>query len=184
MSLSRLGTPGSIFGLALDGVAAMRCEVGPVESTYVTMRDGVKLALDVSRPSGKYSSTSCDTILIMTRYWRGVKGEPSNHFADQFVPHGYSVVVGDVRGTGASFGVWPYHRARDETLDFSEVLDWIVAQPWSTGRVVGYGLSYTAITADRMAERNHVALKGIIPRFPDYDPYEETTTLEECRMPS
>lgn len=173
MSLSRLGTPGSIFGLALDGVAAMRCEVGPVESTYVTMRDGVKLALDVSRPLGKYSSTSCDTILIMTRYWRGVKGEPSNHFADQFVPHGYSVVVGDVRGTGASFGVWPYHRARDETLDFSEVLDWIVAQPWSTGRVVGYGLSYTAITADWMAERNHVALKGVIPRFPDYDPYED-----------
>lgn len=173
MSLSRLGTPDSIFGLALDGAAAMRCEVGPVESTYVAMRDGVKLALDVSRPLGEYSSTSCDTILIMTRYWRGVKGEPSNQFADQFVPHGYAVVVGDVRGTGASFGVWPYHRARDETLDFSEVLDWIVAQPWSTGRVVGYGLSYTAITADWMAERNHVALKGIIPRFPDYDPYED-----------
>lgn len=53
------------------------------------------------------------------------------------------------------------------------MLDWIVAQRWSTGRVVGYGLSYTANTADWMAERNHPALKGIVPRFTDYDPYED-----------
>lgn len=173
MRQPRQGTQDSIFMLALKGAAAMPCKVGPVESTYVTMRDGVKLALDVSRPTDNCPTGKLDTILIMTRYWRGVKGQPSNPLADQFVPHGYAVVVGDVRGTGASFGVWPHHRARDETLDFGEVLDWIVAQPWSTGRVVGYGFSYTAITADWMAERNHHALKGIIPRFPDYDPYED-----------
>ncbi|MER9350495.1 CocE/NonD family hydrolase [Mesorhizobium sp. M0227] len=97
----------TILRFDLDGAAAMPFEIGHVESTYVTMRDGVKLALDVSRPLDKDPSTGLDTILIMTRYWRGIKGRPSNHLADQFVPHGYAVVVGDVRGTGASFGVWP-----------------------------------------------------------------------------
>lgn len=165
--------PASIFRLDMGGAPARPHTLGALKSTYVTMRDGVKLALDVVRPADKDADTKCDTILIMTRYWRGTKGQPSNKYADLFVPHGYAVVVGDVRGTGASFGQWPHHRARDETLDFTEVLDWIAVQPWSTGSVVGYGLSYTANTSDWMAERNHPALKGIIPRFADYDPYED-----------
>ncbi|MER8868216.1 CocE/NonD family hydrolase [Mesorhizobium sp. M0751] len=173
MSIASQETSHSIFGYDFEGAAAKPYRVGPLESTYVTTRDGVRIALDVARPMGDGGNVKRDTILVMTRYWRGVKEGPPHEFASGLVPHGYAVVVGDVRGTGASFGVWPYHRSRAETLDFSEVLDWIVAQPWSTGRVVGYGLSYTANTADWMAERNHPALKGIIPRFADYDSYED-----------
>lgn len=165
--------PPSIFRFDLDGTAAGSYKVGPLESVYVPMRDGVRLALDVVRPMGDGANTKRDVMLVMTRYWRGVKGTPSNSWAELLAQHGYAVVVGDVRGTGASFGVWPHHRSRAETMDFSDVLDWIVVQPWSTGRVVGYGISYTANTADWMAERNHPKLKGIIPRFADYDPYED-----------
>ncbi|RUU87019.1 CocE/NonD family hydrolase [Mesorhizobium sp. M7A.F.Ca.MR.176.00.0.0] len=163
----------SMFAFDLGGAATTRHKLGHVESTYLPVRDGTRVALDVVRPMGDSAETKRNTILVMTRYWRGVKGELSNRWADLFVPHGYSVVVGDVRGTGASFGVWPHPRTRSETLDFSEVLDWIVAQPWSTGQVVGCGVSYTANTSDWMAERNHPALKGIIPRYADYDPYED-----------
>jgi putative CocE/NonD family hydrolase len=163
----------SIFRFDLRGAATRPYNSAALESTYLTMRDGVKIALDIVRPLNHAVNSKCDTILVMTRYWRGVKGEPSNEWADVLVSHGYAVVVGDVRGTGASFGKWPHHRARAETLDFSEVLDWIVAQPWSTRRVVGYGLSYTANTADWMAERNNSVLKGIVSRSADYDPYED-----------
>ncbi|WP_320265944.1 CocE/NonD family hydrolase [Mesorhizobium dulcispinae] len=173
MNISRPEESNSIFDYRLDGAAPSPHQVGPVESTYVTIRDGIRIALDVVRPMADDANTKRDTILVMTRYWRGVKGDPSNRWADLLVPKGFAVVVGDSRGTGASFGQWPYHRARAETLDFSEILDWIAAQPWSTGHVIGYGLSYTANTADWMAERNHPALKGIIPRFADYDSYED-----------
>jgi putative CocE/NonD family hydrolase len=90
-----------------------------------------------------------------------------------FVSQGFAVVWGDSRGTGASFGVWPHHRSRDETLDFSEVMDWIVAQPWSDGTIGGWGNSYTANTNDWYAERNHPAFKAGVSRFPDYDPYAD-----------
>ena len=90
-----------------------------------------------------------------------------------WLSHGYALVVGDVRGTGASFGVWRHHRSRDETLDFSEIVDWIIAQPWSDQQVVGFGISYSANTADWMAERNHPALKAVVSRSPDYDPYAD-----------
>ncbi|UVK48633.1 CocE/NonD family hydrolase (plasmid) [Mesorhizobium sp. AR07] len=166
-------TRGSIFGLDLRGEAAQPHKVGLLESVYVPARDGVGLALDVVRPRGDSANTKRNTILVMTCYWRGKKGSPSNEYADLFAPHGYAVVVGDVRGTGASFGVWPGHRTRDEIMDYSDVLDWIVAQPWSSGKVVGYGNSYTGNSADWMASLGHPALKGIVPRFVDYDIYED-----------
>ncbi|EJT00782.1 CocE/NonD family hydrolase, partial [Rhizobium sp. CCGE 510] len=120
------------------------------------------------------AETKRNTILVMTCYGRGKKGEPSNQYADLFVPHGYAVVVGDVRGTGASFGVWPGHRSREETLDLDYILDWIAEQPWSTGKVLAYGVSYTANSADLIASRNHPAVKGIVPRYVDYDIFFET----------
>ena len=166
-------TPSSVFRLDLRGAAARPFKVGPVESAYVTMRDGVRIAVDIVRPMGDRPNTKRNTILVMTCYWRGLKGAPSNEWADLLVPHGYTVIVGDVRGTGASFGLWPGHRSRAEILDFSEVINWIVAQPWSTGGVVGHGVSYTSNSADWMATLENPALKGIVPRFTDYDAYED-----------
>lgn len=133
-------------------------------SEYVTTRDGVKIAVDIY----KHSSPK-PTVLIMTRYWR----QGGKIVVDFFTKHGYNVISGDVRGTGASFGVWPHHRSRDETLDFSDIMDWIVQQPWSDGNIVSWGSSYTANTADWMVERNHSALKASASRFPDYDPYTD-----------
>ncbi|MBY3447084.1 CocE/NonD family hydrolase [Rhizobium laguerreae] len=166
-------THGPIFGLNLRGETTRLHEVGSLKSVYVPARDGVRLALDVTRPVGDLDNTKRDTILVMTCYWRGKNGEPSNKYADLFVPYGYAVVVGDVRGTGASFGEWPGHRTQDEILDFSDVLDWIAAQPWSTGNVVGYGLSYAANSATWMASLGNPALKGVVTRFVDYNIYED-----------
>jgi predicted acyl esterase len=66
--------------------------------------------------------------------------------------------------------VWPHHPARGETRDFGEILDWVARQPWSDGQVAGWGTSYSANTADRMAERDRPALRAVIARFPDDDP--------------
>ena len=145
----------------------------PVQSLYVPMRDGVRIALDLVLPDGLPDGVRIPTILTMTRYWRSGEGEGPNELQRFFTGHGYAVVWGDSRGTGASFGVWPHHRARDETLDFSEVMDWIVAQPWSDGTIGGWGSSYTANTNDWFAERNHPAFKAGLSRFPDYDPYTD-----------
>jgi len=107
----------------------------------------------------------------MTCYWRAAEGGEPNGVQRFYVRHGYAVIVGDVRGTGASFGVWPHHRSRDETLDYGDVMSWITKQPWSDGRVTGWGVSYTANTADWMVELNHSAFKATVSRHPDYDPY-------------
>jgi putative CocE/NonD family hydrolase len=156
-------------GKTLDGPY----EAGPVESLYVPMRDGIRIALDVVLPEDLPEGARVPTVLTMTRYWRAFEGDGPNELQRFFASHGYSVVWGDSRGTGASFGVWPHHRARDETLDFGEVMDWIVAQPWSDGTIGGWGNSYTANTNDWFAERNHPGFRAGLSRFPDYDPYTD-----------
>ncbi len=144
-----------------------------VKSVYVPMRDGVRIALDVVLPDGVPSGERVPTILTMTRYWRSWEGDGPNDLQRFFTSHGYAVVWGDSRGTGASFGVWPHHRSREETLDFREIMDWIVAQPWSDGTVGGWGNSYTANTNDWFAEVGHPSFKAGISRFPDFDPYTD-----------
>lgn len=146
---------------------------GPVRSLHVPMRDGVRIALDVVLPEGLPDGARVPTILTMTRYWRAWEGDGANDIQRFFTSHGYAVVWGDSRGTGASFGVWPHHRAPDEVLDFGEVMDWIVAQPWSDGTVGGWGTSYTANTNDWFAQVGRSSFRAGISRFPDYDPYAD-----------
>jgi putative CocE/NonD family hydrolase len=176
---STAGSPPEAYAFPSCDVAPEgRYGTRPARSLYIPMRDGVRIALDVVLPEGLPDATRLSTILVMTRYWRSEEHRDpavmSNEGHRRFwTSHGFAVVVGDVRGTGASFGVWPHHRSREETRDFSEIIDWIVAQPWSDGQVVGFGTSYSANTADWMAERNHPALKAIVSRSPDYDPYAD-----------
>lgn len=147
--------------------------VGPVRSLHVPMRDGVRVALDVVLPEGLAAGERVPTILTMTRYWRSWEGDGANELQRFLAGQGYAVVWGDSRGTGASYGTWPHHRARDETLDFRDVMDWIVAQPWSDGTIGGWGNSYTANTNDWFAEVNHPAFRAGVSRFPDFDPYAD-----------
>jgi putative CocE/NonD family hydrolase len=137
------------------------------------MRDGVRIALDVVLPEPLPEGRKIPAILIMTRYWRSAEGDGAGNTARFFAGRGYAVVTGDSRGTGASFGIWPYHRSPDEVKDFGDIADWIVSQSWSNGAVGGFGTSYTANTADWMAQINHPAIKAIVPRFPDFDPYAD-----------
>jgi predicted acyl esterase len=148
--------------------------LGPVRSVYVPMRDGVRIALDIVAPADLKPGERLPAVLSMTRYWRGAQGSGPSDIAQAYTPHGFVAVVGDVRGTGASFGLWTHHRSRAEVLDFGEVIDWIAARPWCDGQVVGVGNSYAANTADWMAaERRPPRLAAIVPRFPDYDPYAD-----------
>jgi putative CocE/NonD family hydrolase len=136
------------------------------------MPDGIRIAVDIILPD-PVPSGGVPTILVMTRYWRATEGQGPTPLQRLWVSHGYAVVSGDVRGTGASFGRWPHQRSRAETLDYGEVMSWITAQPWSDGKIGGWGTSYTANTADWMVERNHPALKAVVSRSPDYDPYAD-----------
>jgi predicted acyl esterase len=82
------------------------------------MRDGVRIALDIVAPADAAPNERLPTVLSMTRYWRAERGAGPGEDAQLYTPRGFVTIVGDVRGTGASFGIWTHHRSRTETLDF------------------------------------------------------------------
>jgi putative CocE/NonD family hydrolase len=148
------------------------------ESLYITMRDGVKIAADVLLPKNLPSGTKVPAILKMTCYWRAAEFRPPmswfqkpDEFERVFTSHGYALVLVDVRGTGASFGTRPYPWSKEEVSDGYDLADWIIAQPWSNGKVGAIGTSYSGTTAEFLATTNHPAVKAIVPRFADNDIY-------------
>src|ERR1044072_6921190 len=140
-------------------------------SFYLTMRDGVKIAVQLVLPKDLPADQKIPAILNMTRYWRAQQGGQPNLF---FSGHGYAMVFVGARGTGASFGVWKAPFSPDEVKDYGEVASWIAAQPWSNGKVGAIGNSYTGNTALWLASTMNPAVKAIIPRHYEFDLYNET----------
>jgi putative CocE/NonD family hydrolase len=153
------------------------------KSCYVTMRDGVRLAVDAYVPESKTGEGTgrFPTIVILTPYYRRFKlskpgSDPSPNAAkyrDMFVPRGYAMVVVDVRGTGASFGTRDSFRSPREREDHREIADWIVAQPWSDGAIGSTGISYLGAAACFLASTGHPAVKAIAPLFAVHDTYSD-----------
>jgi len=155
-------------------------------SRYLTMQDGVKIAITVYQPSSIKNRTRHPTILHQTRYWRSIEYRwPLSLFkenlprglmgtyATRFLSNGYVWIDVDVRGSGASFGSRPYAYSPKEIQDGSEIVDWIIQQPWSNGRVGALGISYAGAAAEMLLVNKHPAVKAVAPLFSGYDLYPE-----------
>jgi putative CocE/NonD family hydrolase len=149
-------------------------EASPINTAiHLSMRDGVRIAVDVWLPGNTSRGDGVPSIVLGTRYWRDF--DVSNReampetdreaTAKSFVSAGYAYVTIDARGTGASFGLAKQPWSPDEIADYGEVLAWIVKQPWSNGRVGTYGVSYESNTAELMATISDVGVQAVIPRF-------------------
>jgi hypothetical protein len=158
---------------------------------YVQSPDGTRIAVDVWLPAELSAEERIPTVIRFTRSWRSLRfnprppmflrllmalrlaprlRDPNLAEAETFNHGGYALVVVDVRGTGASFGTRPFPWARKELLDYGHVVDWIVEQPWSNGRVGAYGTGYSGTAALLLAASRHPAVRAIAPRFPEFDP--------------
>jgi putative CocE/NonD family hydrolase len=158
--------------------------VGKTRSLYLTMRDGVKIALDVTLPAGL--DGKAPTILRQTRYhrrmnYKGLFKHPKvRGLLDQqqgsrqfFVTRGYAWVDICARGSGASSGWRPSPWSFEEIGDAREIVDWIVGQEWSNGAVGARGISYDGTAAEYLLYHHHPAVKAVAPRFALFDIYAD-----------
>jgi len=145
----------------------MSTEYGIVVSkdVMVRMRDGVRLATDLYRPArdGELVPGRWPTIVCITPYDKTERRY--TEIADFFVPHGYAVVLQDLRDRHRSEGTKEYfHSATPHTgEDGYDTIEWIAAQPWSNGRTGMVGSSYAGITQIRTALESPPHLTAIWP---------------------
>lgn len=144
-------------------------------SYYLVMRDGVRLALSFYFPDHVPPSPPAPIVLVQTRYGRaGARHAGNNNprSLDPWLSSGYVGAIVDVRGSAASFGDRACELGPDEQADMDEIIRHLAALPWSNGKVIATGVSYTANTADMATTRPAPALIGAIPRATDFDYWE------------
>ena len=151
------------------------------KSYYIPAVNGTKLAMDVYFPED-YNNQKLPVLFEFTRYWRGKEdpktGKPMASLSKRdkyFLDHDYILAKVDVRGTGASYGVRPGEYTPTEVKDASYIVDWVVNQSWSDGKVGAYGTSYAGTTAELLCATQHASIKAVIPGWSDFDVYESPT---------
>ena len=146
------------------------------ENVYVTMRDGVKIAVDVYYPEaeGRYPA-----LLSMSPYIKEIQRQPPelSHSieagaTDFFVPKGYVHIIAQIRGTGFSQGQWNLLDI-EEQQDGYDLVEWIAQQPWCDGNVGMLGDSYFAMIQYLVAAQKPPHLKCIAPYDGLTDPYRD-----------
>ncbi|HEX6305154.1 MAG TPA: CocE/NonD family hydrolase [Anaerolineales bacterium] len=154
------------------------------DSIYLTMQDGVKIALDVMMPADLPAGVKLPTIMVIARYWRSFElrtpsapGKapmgPRDPIADYLISYGYAVVIIDVRGSGASFGKSDYPWSSAEVEDYGEVVSWVINQPWSDGKVGAIGISYEGTSANLLPVAHPDVVKAVIPQETEWDVFTD-----------
>lgn len=124
--------------------------------TSVCMSDGTSLAADVYLPN---SPASVPVLVCRSPYDKQM--QLYVEWAFRFVKAGFGVVIQDCRGRYASDGAWiPYE---DEIRDGADTISWVASQPWCSGSIGMFGISYVGFTQLLAALGGNSHLKALVP---------------------
>jgi predicted acyl esterase len=147
--------------------------------TYLTTRDGTKLAIDVHPPtspagepglppglpipSGPDFAPPYPTLIEYSGYGYADPAGPVNGIAVLANLMGFAVVDVNMRGTGCSGGAYDFFEPL-QNLDGYDVIETIAHQPWVLNHKVGMmGISYGAISQLFTAKTDPPSLAAISP---------------------
>ena len=131
---------------------------------WIAMPDGVRLAATLYMPENAKQDEKFPALLEYLPYRKddatAARDYPIHAY---FAARGYVSVRVDIRGFGASEGA-PTEReySEQEQLDCERVIAWLAVQPWSTGKVGMFGISWGGFNSIQMAMRRPPALKAIL----------------------
>jgi putative CocE/NonD family hydrolase len=139
--------------------------------------DGLELSANLwlpePLPDGS-GPTTFPAILEMIPYrkddWRAASDEARGEY---LAARGYAFCRLDVRGTGSSPGIALDEYTERETRDGAEAVEWLAAQPWCSGKVGMWGISYGGFTSIQVALLHPPHLAAIVPMMATDDRYTD-----------
>jgi predicted acyl esterase len=133
-----------------------------IENVWIPMPDGARLAARAWLPEDAESDpvpALLEYLPYRKRDFMRARDEPIHHY---FAGHGYASVRVDIRGSGESDGAITDEYTESEHDDATAVIEWLAAQPWCTGAVGMFGISWGGFNSLQVAARQPDALKAII----------------------
>ncbi len=131
---------------------------GQTTKSYVVPTRHGPIYLEVVHPTRGGRILPAHGILTSSPY--SVLGR--NGDARSYVPRGYARMYADTVGTGNSGGCFDYGGKREKESG-KDLVEWVVEQPWSRGRVGMTGGSYDGTTATAAAVERPKGLATIVP---------------------
>jgi putative CocE/NonD family hydrolase len=147
--------------------------VRETENLFITLADGCRLAARLWLPEGAES----DPVPALLEYlpYRKRDGTAIRDALTHphLAAHGYACLRVDMRGSGESDGLLLDEYLKQEQDDACEILDWLCAQPWCSGAVGIFGISWGGFNALQIAATGHPAVRAIVPICFTDDRYED-----------
>ena len=129
------------------------------EDTWIPLADGTRLSARIWRPE---SGTPVPAVLEFIPYrLRDLTAIRDSVHHPYLAGHGIAGVRVDLRGSGDSDGVLTDEYLHEEFDDAEEVLAWLAAQPWCSGRTGMMGISWGGFNALQVAARRPESLGAI-----------------------
>lgn len=133
-----------------------------VHETWIPMSDGIRLHARIWAPADA-ETRPVPALLEYLPYRKGDWTAPRDaQRHPYYAGHGYASVRVDLRGSGNSEGVMLDEYTEQEIQDGIEVVHWLAAQPWCTGRVGMFGISWGGFNSLQIAARRPEPLKAIV----------------------
>ena len=134
-----------------------------VRHDSIPMPDGVPLAVTLYLPPGT-ATTPVPALLEYLPYRKDDAMLARDYGLYAYMADsGYAGARVDIRGTGRSGGELPEGEyTEQEQLDAEAVIAWLASQPWCTGAVGMWGISWGGFNAIQVAMRRPPALRAII----------------------
>jgi predicted acyl esterase len=134
------------------------------EQVSVPMRDGVGLRCALRRPGRDATPAEGRFPGLVTNFfaYRALQEASFGDEAKWFSERGYVTLMCSPRGSGGSPGQWRPFRAQEQQDNY-DLIEWLAAQPWSTGKVGQTGASYGGISTYRVVATRPPHLTAAAP---------------------
>ncbi len=144
-----------------------------IDNSWIPLSDGTRLAARIWLPE----DAEADPVPAILEYLPYRKGDAmaardARHHP-YFAGHGYAAVRVDLRGSGDSDGILLDEYLPQEQQDGLEVLEWLAAQPWCTGRVGLFGISWGGFNGLQIAALRPPQLGAVISMCASDDRYAD-----------
>ncbi len=148
-------------------------KVREIENVFITLSDGCRLAARIWLPQDA-EADPVPAILEYLPYRKRDGTAPRDALTHPwFAGHGYAGVRVDMRGSGESDGLLEDEYLKQEQDDCLEVLRWIAAQPWCTGKIGMMGISWGGFNGLQVAARRPPELKAVVTLASTDDRYAD-----------
>jgi hypothetical protein len=144
-----------------------------IENTWIPMSDGTRLAARIWLPVDA-EQHPVPAILEYIPYRKDDSTASEDATRHPYLAgHGYASIRVDMRGSGDSDGLLLDEYLPQEQDDALEVIAWVAAQPWCTGAVGMFGISWGGFNSLQVAARRPPALKAILTVCSTDDRYHD-----------